>query len=100
MTTREYREAYMDDSDQFARWAVQDAQMPPNDSDVAHLWAEIKRLRAEIAALKVETALTMSWYKTVCELNNERTAERDAVRVEIVRLQTFLPALDDAGVDL
>jgi hypothetical protein len=83
MTTRDYADAYADDSENVRGWPAQDAQMPPNDSDVAYL-------RAEVAALKVERAHTMSWYKTVCELLTEHTAERDGAQVEIVRLQNEL----------
>jgi len=79
VTTQEWHEADQDDADRVRAWPAQDAQMPPNDSDVAYL-------RAEIAALKVERAHTMSWYKTVCELLTEHTAERDVARAEVDRL--------------
>jgi len=62
--------------DSLAFNTAQDAQMPPNDSDVDYL-------RAEIAALKAERAHTMSWYKTVCELLTEKSAT--IARVEKVR---------------
>jgi len=52
---------------------AQDAQMPPNDSDVDYL-------RAEIAALKAERAHTMSWYKTVCEAAHREVGHHRSCR--------------------
>ena len=49
MTTSEWFEADQDDADRCRSWPAQDAQEPPNVSDVAYLWAEIKRLRATVA---------------------------------------------------
>jgi len=87
MTTRDYADAYADDSENVRGWPQQDAQMPPNDSDVAYL-------RAEIAALKVERAHTMSWYKTVCELLTEKSAT--IARVE--KMCDDADAFDDDAV--
>jgi hypothetical protein len=118
MTTREWHEADQDDADRVRAWPAQDAQEPepdpapcqcpehltyraslafnsdaaqaPNGSDVAYL-------RAEVAALKADQAHTMSWYKTVCELLTEHTAERDLALAAVARVEALASQWERVG---
>jgi len=84
MTTRDYAEAYEDDSAPVRAWPAQDAQEPD------HHEAWVASLEAEIVQLKKDAAHTMSWYKTVCDLLTEHTAERDEARAERDTLLEYL----------
>jgi hypothetical protein len=90
MTTQDYAEAYEDDSENVRGWPQQDTQEPPIGSDVAYL-------RAEVAALKVDQAHTMSWYKTVCELLTEHTAQRDAALAALARVEGLATQWESLG---
>ena len=91
MTTREYQEAYDDDSDRVRSWPAQDAQEPPDDycgsarcsNKVEEFSNEDTRLRAEIVRLRTLCGKAADHLERV-------VAERDAALEYIAGLAATL----------
>ena len=72
MTTRDYAEAYEDDSDNVRAWTAQDAQEPASLGDVKDLARNFVELTAEVTYLRFDL--------------DEAVAQRDEAWAVIARM--------------
>ena len=72
MTTRDYAEAYDDDSDQVRGWAAQDAEEPPITDVLKDFAYKIAELSTEVGHLQFDL--------------DEATAQRDEAWATIARM--------------